>query len=231
MKTVTSCSASWEVVIQWAKSTWSTQLLPVHHTVESRFKHVSMNCDTRSWASVCSLQTQASTYHAGSSLWKIWTRRCKSLIARINTCFGENSPFKNRHADYDTSFLISWCMKVPSVNMRSACLLKEQSSALSLPERSERVFFHVYIWVKSTLKEAEQGPNKESEESKAVLDFNPILLHDLGQLSLPSNRIPVWFSEALTNNKLALLKQHSKLQSHRRCQTIRTVPHVIQFWT
>lgn len=165
---VTSCNASWEVVIQWAKSTWSTWLFPIHHTVVPRFKPVSMSCDTRSWACVSSLQTQASAYHAGSSLWKIWTRRCKSLIAPINTCFGENSPFKNRHADYDTSFLISWCMKVPSVNMRSACLPKAQSSALSLPERSERAFFHVYIWVKSTLKEAEQGPNKESEESNWI---------------------------------------------------------------
>lgn len=179
-----------------------------------------MSCDTRSWACVCSLQSQASTYHAGSSLWKIWTIRCKSLIACINTCFGENSPFKNRHADYDTSFLISWCMKVPSVNMRSVCLVKAQSSALRLPERSERAFLHVYIWVKSTLKEAEQGPNKESEESNAVLDFNPLLLRDLGQLPSPSNRIPAWLPEAPTSEKQALLK---------RCSLIVDVKPYVQF--
>lgn len=90
------------------------------------------------------------------------------------------------------------------------------------------------IYTEGSRAGTQQGVRRiqlDSSDSNAVLDFNPILLHDLRQLSLPSNRIHVWFSEALTNDKLALLKQHSKLQSHCGCQTIHTVPHVIQFWT
>lgn len=77
--------------------------------------------------------------------------RFKSLGACITTCFGENSPFKNRHADYNSSFLISWWVKIPSVNMRALCLLKAWSNTLGLPEKCERAFFFVHMHRVETL--------------------------------------------------------------------------------
>lgn len=91
------------------------------------------------------------------------------------------------------------------------CLLEVQSNALHLPERSERAFLHIYMGEIHAVKETEKGPNKESEESNAVLDFDPIQLTDFGQCPLPSNAIPLWLSEPLATQKQALLEQHSKL--------------------
>lgn len=93
------------------------------HRVLTRFQHASYAV-TLSWGCVCALQTQGSAYTAGSSSWKVWTLRCKSSGARSTSCSGENSPFKSRHADYVSSFLISWRVKVPSANMRALCSLR-----------------------------------------------------------------------------------------------------------
>lgn len=111
------------------------------------------------------------------------------------------------------------------------CLLEVQSNALHLPERSERAFLHIYMGEICAVKETEKGPNKESEESNAVLDFDPIQLTDFGQCPLPSNAIPLWLSEPLATQKQALLEQHSKLQSHHKLQTIYIVLHILQFCT
>lgn len=42
-----------------------------------------------------------------------------------------------------------------------------------------------------------EEPNKESEESNAVLDFDPMQVYDLGEISLPSYTRPVWLSEGV----------------------------------
>lgn len=108
----------------WARLPKELDIPNQSHRVMPRSKHVSYGCYPCSWGCACALQTQVSTYSAGSSSWKVWTIRCKSLGAHITTCSGENSSFKNRHADYISSFLISWRVKAPSVNVRALCLLK-----------------------------------------------------------------------------------------------------------
>lgn len=147
-----------------------------------RSRHVSSGCYPCSWVCVCTLQTQVSAYSAGSSSWKVWTVRCKSLGARITTCSGENSPFKNRHADYVSTFLISWRVKVPSVSMRARAYWKHKAM-LSVWQKELKGLFCTYALCWKPLHfllHCVERPDKESQESDAVLAFDTMQVYDLG---------------------------------------------------